>query len=54
MVYLGLPTWTNHQGIFEGFDLRIFSHLKNGTVDTQAYMQAIEEAPDGAVFLIHV
>lgn len=28
VVYLGLPTWTNHQGIFEDFELRTFDHLK--------------------------
>ena len=54
VVYLGLPTWTNHQGIFEDFELRTFEHLDRNAVNLEAYKKAFEEAPEYATFIIHV
>ena len=56
-VYLSNPTWANHKNIFSGagFDIESYPYYnsQDHSVDFQAMLQGIQQAPEGSVILLH-
>lgn len=56
-VYLSKPTWANHNQIFSSLGLKVETYpywdAQNKKLDIDGYLQAIETAPRGSIFLLH-
>ena len=53
-IFLGMPTWPNHLAIFKFFEIVKFDHLDaHGEVHMEAYLQALDEAKEGDVLIVH-
>lgn len=48
----GLPTWSNHFEVFENFIHKTFDHLDGHTVNTAAYLKAMQKNPN-SILLLH-
>lgn len=57
LIYLSEPTWANHVQIFEviGFKPVFYPywHAASKTLDLKGYLKAINDAPEGSVFVLH-
>jgi len=57
VIYFSKPTWGNHLKIFEmaGYELREFPYWKQETkgFDFEGMLGALEQAPEGAVVMLH-
>ncbi|CAH6719556.1 aspartate aminotransferase, cytoplasmic [[Candida] jaroonii] len=56
-IYLSKPTWANHNQIFTslGFEVDNYPYWDNDnkSLDLQGFLKAIEDAPQGSIFLLH-
>ncbi|KAG7884853.1 hypothetical protein KL938_001110 [Ogataea parapolymorpha] len=57
VIYLSKPTWANHVQIFEYLGLKTASYPywnnETKSLDLDGFVKAIEQAPEGSVFLLH-
>lgn len=57
VVYLSQPTWANHTAIFETQGLKTATYpywnAATKSLDLEGYLNAIEDAPKGSVFVLH-
>lgn len=56
-IYLSKPTWANHNQIFTSLGLKVATYpywdAENKKLDIDGYLNAIESAPKGSIFLLH-
>ncbi|MEI7511739.1 MAG: aminotransferase class I/II-fold pyridoxal phosphate-dependent enzyme [Candidatus Peregrinibacteria bacterium] len=50
---IATPTWQNHFNVFHGFQTVTFSHIAEGKVNMEGYLNAISNAPAQSVLLLH-
>lgn len=57
LVYVSNPTWANHNAIFQTQGIKTASYPywdnKTKSLDLEGYLKAIQEAPEGSIFLLH-
>jgi aspartate aminotransferase len=55
--YISNPTWANHRNIFEGVGFKVeqYAYWDPATkgLDYKGMLQAIQDAPNGSVFILH-
>lgn len=56
-IYLSKPTWANHNQIFTSLGLKVETYpywdAENKKLDISGYLNTIESAPKGSIFLLH-
>ncbi|GEQ67437.1 hypothetical protein JCM33374_g1102 [Metschnikowia sp. JCM 33374] len=56
-IYLSKPTWANHNQIFTSVGLKVDTYpywdAENKKLDIEGFLGAIENAPQGSIFLLH-
>lgn len=57
IIYLSSPTWANHTQMFQfaGFQTATYPYwdAATKTLDIDGYLKAIEDAPEGSIFVLH-
>lgn len=56
-VYISTPSWANHVSVFQSTGLNTASYpywnAETKSLDLEGYLKAIEDAPEGSVFVLH-